>query len=833
MKKLWLLPLALLLLLAVDTEAQNKKPVKKPPVQKAPVQKEPAKKPVVTKKVQDPAADEKQVREIVSFLQYMLNTLGSSSTSSRDKDVLVTESYSKIFRDGKVQVEDDLDDEREVITNKDIVAYLKDVDFFFKDVKFELVIENIKTSTMPNGELFYKVSARRNMTGTTAEGKAVNNSIPRFIEVNFNQQDQDLRIVSIYTNQFNEKEALTNWWKELSYEWQSVFKRAINLTADSAQFSDIKSVTAIQELQLSNNTYIQDLEPLAQLASLRVLNLSGSAVKDLTPIRNLTELTELTLAGTKVNDLSPLRYSNKLETLNINDTDVAEITVVEKMKALQELKMNGTRVADFTPIANLTALQKADLSDTKISNLSPFQNLVQLTELNISETPVADLSPLTGLKNLRELDIDSTQVRNIQPLSNLDNLHVLHANATFIADLMPLQKLAQLEKIYCDQTQVTRAAAEAFKVINPNVLVIFDSKDLTIWWNTLSPEWKNILSKTAVIGLDPSKEELAKVPLLDSINLNGDSRINTLEPLRKLLKLKTILANKTGITDVLPLQGHLEIRYLDISETNVKDISPLSRFTTLRVLQADKSKIENIELYTIAGLEKLYADQTTLHDITAREFLMKNPKCLLIYKTNALNRWWGNLSENWKKVFQAQLRSGSVTRENLHALVEQEVLEFQDAPVTSLSALSEFVQLKELHFSGTAISRISPLDNFSSLKSLHAINSPIHKIDSLWRLTELEDLDISNTPIDDLSVIGRLKKLKKLNCAGTQIRRLDPLEKLQELESLDCSNTNVNKLTSLDYLPLKTLKCYNTKVSNRAIENFKASHPECSVMYYR
>lgn len=831
MKKLWLLPLALVFLLAVDTEAQ-KKPVKKQPVQKTAAKKPVVTKPAATKQVQNPVEDEKQVREIVSFLQYMLNTLGSSSTSSRDKDVLVTESYSKIFRDGKVQVEDDLDDEREVITNKDIVAYLRDVDFFFNDVKFELVIENIKTSTMPNGELFYKVSARRNMTGTTAEGKSVNNSIPRFIEVNFNPSDQDLRIVSIYTNQFNEKESLTNWWKELSYEWQSVFKRTLSLT-DSVQFSDIKSIIAIQELQLSNNTYIQDLEPLAQLNSLRLLNLSGTAVHDLTAIRNLTELAELNLAGTKVKDLGPLRYSNKLETLNINDTDVTEITVVEKMKSLRELKMNKTAVVDFAPIANLTALQKADLSDTKISSLSPFQNLVQLTELNISGTPVADLTPLTSLKNLQSLDVDSTDVRDIQPLANLEKLRVVHANATLIADLMPLQKLVHLEKIYSDQTQVTYAAAQAFKAVSPNVLVIFDSKDLSIWWTTLSPEWKSIFSKAAAIGLDPSKEELAKVPLLDSINLNGDSRINTLEPLRKLSKLKTIIASKTGITDVSPLQEHQEINYLDISETNVTDISPLSRFTTLRILRADKSKIENIELYAIPGLEKLYADQTTVNDITAREFLVKNPKCLLIYKTNALNRWWGNLSEHWKKVFQVQLGYGSATRENLHALVEQDVLQFKDAPVTSLSALSEFVQLKELHFSGTAISRISPLDNFSFLTSLHAINSPIQKIDSLYLLTELEDLDISNTPVDDLSVIGRLKNLKKLNCAGTQIRRLDPLEKLQALEYLDCSNTNVNRLTALDYLPLKTLKCYNTKVSNRAIENFKESHPECSVVYYR
>ena len=145
---------------------------------------------------------------MVTFFGFMLNTLGSSSTSARDKDVLITESYSKIFRDAKVQVEDDLDEERSVITNKDVVAYLKDINFFFKEVKFEFTIEKIEQGVNADNQTFYKVSLHRNLSGTTADGKTVNNILPRFIEINFNPKDQDLKIVSIYTNEFNEKDAI-------------------------------------------------------------------------------------------------------------------------------------------------------------------------------------------------------------------------------------------------------------------------------------------------------------------------------------------------------------------------------------------------------------------------------------------------------------------------------------------------------------------------------------------------------------------------------------------------------------------------------------------------
>src|SRR5690606_15122984 len=121
----------------------------------------------------------------------------------------------------------------------------------------------------------------------------------------------DLKIVSIYTNEFDEKEALTNWWSTLSYEWQTIFKRRLNII-DSVNLNDIKDMMALNELDLSGNEYIQTIEPLGQLRNLQMLNLSGTPIGDLTPLRNLTELVELDLSRTKVFDLNPLRYASKL-----------------------------------------------------------------------------------------------------------------------------------------------------------------------------------------------------------------------------------------------------------------------------------------------------------------------------------------------------------------------------------------------------------------------------------------------------------------------------------------------------------------------------------------
>ncbi|MBK5278939.1 MAG: leucine-rich repeat domain-containing protein [Bacteroidia bacterium] len=823
----WIICLILLITLSVPISAQTKKKAVTKSVKK---EEAPKAKPI------DIAEDEKRVQDIITFLQYLLNTLGSSNTSVRDKEVLITESYSKIFRDNKVQIEDDLVEARLVVTNKDIVPYLKDVDFFFKDVTFEFIVEEIKSSTLPNGELFYRASTRRVLTGTTSDGKIITNTIPRFIEVNYNTDTQDLKIVSIYTNEFNEAEALASWWKDLSLEWKLILKKEIpdGDLIDSLQINDLKAITTVTELDLSENTYIQNIEPLGRLLNLTSLIVSGTQIGDLTPIRNLTELTTLDLSHTTIADLSPLKYSNKLLNLNISHTLVTNISVLEKMPELQALDMNGIAVTDFSALSFLTKLETVDLTNTKIYSLIPIQGLVKLRELDLSGTPIRDLSELKNLKNLEELDIDSTLVSNLDILTNLESLIVLRANYSAVKDLVPLQKLKRLEKVYVDYTAINREAANNFISVNPSVQVIFDSEELKKWWDALSPEWQGVFSRASNIRITPSKEELAKIPHLDSINIIGGMQINNLEPLRKLQKLQIIIANQTTITDLSPLQAHTEIQYLDISETNVKDISILQQFNKLKILRADKSKIEDIDRYTFPALELFYADNTTAHDIIVHEFLKKNPKCLIIYKTIHLDRWWNNLSENWKDVFKAQMKiQTSFTRENIHQLVEQERLHINDAPVNDLNALSEFVQLNELHFSGTAITSIPPLENIKSLTSLHATNGPLQEIGSLGLLTDLEDLDISNTPLEDLKVIRNLLQLKKLNCAGTQVKRLDYLEKLAYLEILDCSNTSVRKLDPLDNLPLKTLTCYNTKISNRTIEKFKLVHPDCQVVYYR
>ncbi|HZY80741.1 MAG TPA: leucine-rich repeat domain-containing protein, partial [Cyclobacteriaceae bacterium] len=555
-RKLLLIGISVFFLLGYsEGQTPKKKTTKqqpaKPAVKKSttPVKKDQPKKEQPKKKLAnepalaDKATDEAGVRDIISFLQFMLNTLGAQDTPARDKEVVVTESYSKIFRDSKVQVEDDLDATRNVITNKDVTAYLKDVDFFFSDVKFTFEIDKVETGEV-DGKKFYKVSATRNLSGTSAEGETVNNNSPRYIELNYDPVAQDLKIVSMYTKGFDEKQAMINWWGEMSYEWQSFFRKLTG-KVDSVSLSDIRQMSAITDIDLSNNQYIQNIEPLARLTNLQKLNVSGTSINDLSPIRNLTELVDLDVSRSGVTDISVLKYASKITRLNAERTGVSDISVVKKMPALVSLDVSNTKAADFTGLLDIATLTNVDAAATGLQSLTPFQNLKNLQVLDVSGTQVADLTPITGLKTLSELNIDSTKVADIAPAAQLTGLSILSINYTKVPSLDVLKGLPKLQKVYCDHTPVRQEAADAFMAAKPGTLVVFDSKDLQAWWETLPKDWQNILFNQSRDGLVPSKDQLAILANKDSINLQGNEHITDLEPLRRLPKLKVILVNKT------------------------------------------------------------------------------------------------------------------------------------------------------------------------------------------------------------------------------------------------------------------------------------------------
>ncbi len=785
-----------------------------------------------------PAAGQEQdnsakAEDIVNFLEYLLNTLGDPKTSARDKDVIVTESYTKIFRDAQVQVEDDLDENRDVITNKDVTAYLKDVNFFFRKVTFDFEIQDIEENVNEEGEQYLKVSLQRNLQGITVTGDTVNQTIPRFIEININPEDRDLRIASIYTNELDQNQAWRNWWADLSYEWRSIFREKLQVR-DSASLSQIKSLAKVEELDLTNNQYITDLRPLSRISALKKLSIEKTRVTSIVPIRNLNKLEELNISHTGVADITALKYASAMRIFKLSHSPVQDISVFSRMPNLEIAELDGTFILDFTPLADLQNLTVLLLNQTEFSDYSLLRNKPSLQILDISATSAIQVQELATITSLRQLYADSTSLASVRPLTALTELDLLSINYTQVADISPLASLDGLKRIYCDHTGITREKAREFMITNPDVLVVFETEDLRSWWNGLAPAWQTAF-KRHVPGINlEDKEGLAQITSLDSLHLAGIRAIDDLRPLTTLIRLSSLNVSGTGITDLDDLAGMRDMTWLDFSKTGVSNVSPLLGLSNLTYINADETQVRDITpLHTLAKINLFRIDRTNIPDSAALTMARLRPSVLIIFKTERLNAWWGILNETWKTVFRQTMNwKNEPDAMQLHALVSRESLETHDPGIRSLEPLKEFVRLEKLDIAGIGLSDLSALAYLPTLKSLNVARNPISEPDPIRNLYNLEYLDISNTPVESLDFLENLMELLHVNVSGTQIKRVDPLQSLWQLNYLDCSNTNVKRIDALLGLSLQNLKCYNTRISDKRVEEFKQLNPDCSVSYY-
>ena len=261
---------------------------------------------------------ENEINSMITYLEETMNFLGDSTTSALEKEIVFTESWSKIFIDDKVQIEDDLDVNRNTPINKDVQAYLKDIDFFFKWANFKLDLQSIANSTRDDGSIFFKATLTRHLTAKTITDEAIDNMKNRFVEINLDRQNNSLKIASIYTTKINEKEALRNWWNGLSQNWKTRLGSDVILddsttlaelnTSSLSDFSEfdakLKLVTQKQRVDISGIREIISLEPLSELSDLNWLDISGTSIEDLSPVRNLNKLKVIRANSSLIEDLA-------------------------------------------------------------------------------------------------------------------------------------------------------------------------------------------------------------------------------------------------------------------------------------------------------------------------------------------------------------------------------------------------------------------------------------------------------------------------------------------------------------------------------------------------
>ena len=782
---------------------------------------------------------EGRVRSLVSFMQFVYNTLGEEESSVRDKETIVNQSFQKIFKNKEVQIEDDLIEKRDLWVNKNVQSYLKDIDFFYKNVTFDYTVSSIAHRIAHDGTIFFTTTANRSLEGTNFKNEKVKNNLPRYIEMSYDPESQDMKIISIYTSQANETEVLRSWWNELPVEWLAIFSEHVTIpVGDSISNSQLHSIVGMEVLDISNNPTVKDIQPVSRLMKLKTFKCANTQVSNLFPLRSITNLEVLDASNTPVQDLLALTYATNLRELNISNTKVSDIKTLEYLTHLERLDMSITGVNSLQALGKIegSVLKELRITKTKVASLEPLKNSSALQFLETSFTPITSISALSESKELERLDISNTNVSSLEPLSKLEKLRLLYANNTKISSLKPLVLIPTLERVYCDNTGVKLGQAQELTKSKKNILVVYESEALQNWWKKLSLEWKDVFKTASKLTTPkPTKEELAKLARITKINAKGQP-IKTVEPLRIFESLKEINISRTQVTDITALRDLIALEILEANHTKIADISSLQSLAKLKKLDIENTAVSDIStLQNLTNLEFIYADGAALKDELVAEFLNKNPSTVVMYKTVTLKNWWAGLSDTWKKAMKNHVKiEAEPNKEDLHSMIYLESINLDGmSAIRDLQPLKMCVRLRELSFVRTSVSNLSSIKDIQTLRILRFSETPVSNLEPITTLRDLEQLVFENTPVTTLEPMGAFKKLKRLNCAGTQIRTIKCLAPLRELKELSCNTTKLRNLKGLeDMRKLEILRCYNTKISSKKVDDFKEDHPRCEVIFY-
>ena len=805
-----------------------------------------------------------QIRSMVKYLEETFSFIGDPENTAQEKDIIFKESYSKIFRDDEVQIEDDLDDNRSTNINKDVQAYLKDIDFFFKDAAFTLKVEDIKPQTNDKGETYFKVTMMRTIVGHNIVGDTVNSTIKRYMEVNVDRSKKDLKIVSMYTTKPNETEELRVWWNRMPSVWKMyfgenryildsiemadiihIYRDSIVIVNDSLMESTIAcdmpvlyekltDITKTTEVDVSHNKNITTLDPLIELSELQNLDCSNTNVEDISPIRNLNKINALDISNTLITDISDLRYANNIKTLNAENIRLSDIEIIGLYGQLTNLSVAGTDVSDISMLENCEQLVDLNMSSTKVTSLDSIVLPQSIRFLNLSNTEIDDISNLSNLENLQVLIIDDTYVTDLSPLAGLSKLTELQCKNTSVSDIMPLNDLQNLVRIYCDNTKIDSEKAESFRSENRRTIVIYETKVLQDWWNRLHISWKRVFAAQNNTSLDPSPEELHNIICMKSLTL--DHSFLDAMPIERLTNLEELNLESSKIADLTPLHTLHNLRYLNIKNTKVTDLAPLSDLTNLQEINMENTNVEKLEcLCDLSNLVKINAENTKVKSDQVLKLRLAQPKVTVIYQTEELQIWWNTLDNNWREAFRNTIDIDTNPKaEQLQAIANIEELTVDSRIIiNNLEPLTKLMFLKKLIINDNHITDLSPLSESQQLRELNIDGNAIADLSVLSNLKSMEVLSIENTNVIDINALEDMKELRMLNISNTKIKNIKMLSSCISLEELNISNTNVKTLSSVSKIEsLRYIKAINTKIKAKEINSLRTKRPDINILYH-
>ena len=272
--------------------------------------------------------------------------------------------------------------------------------------------------------------------------KQANDSKANYLELGRCSLTSDTIPEELFELEHLEELVLSNeWWEDEKKQWQ---KSRQNGASNRFSFlpSGFNELKKLKKLVVAGDNSlpwaITDLQPIANLSNLELLDCSYNQITDLTPLNKLLNLTVIDCSYNKLNDLS----------------------FAEGLVNLTQIYCSSNKIVDLSHLEGLVNLKKLYFGDNEVTDLSPLENLSNLTELNCTSNILTTLLPIESLNSLIELDCSNNLLTDINPVRGLNNLVELNCSGNRITDLNPIIDLNRLVSFECKDNLLTSPPLE-------------------------------------------------------------------------------------------------------------------------------------------------------------------------------------------------------------------------------------------------------------------------------------------------------------------------------------------------------------------------------------
>ena len=206
------------------------------------------------------------------------------------------------------------------------------------------------------------------------------------------------------------------------------------------------TVTQKQEEDFVTIAGKQYKKNMTGVLNVRSFDLTNSDIKQM---KYLTDLTEIIMSDNpKVTDLSPLSALTGLEKITFHNCNVKDISFTANMKNLTVIGAENNGITDISALADHKKLTDVWLQYNNVKDISPLKDSTEMVNICFTNNLVSDISALSGMKKLVQINFTGCKVKSLDALKNCTTIELAYLGENQITDLTPLANSKGLRELH-------------------------------------------------------------------------------------------------------------------------------------------------------------------------------------------------------------------------------------------------------------------------------------------------------------------------------------------------------------------------------------------------